>query len=198
MDKRMKLLSPMLLLGTGLLSGQLAQAAGSLYPAEPDVGRIYGSSTGEPTCCYSQSRIWRKTNSQSGWSVQRHSFDPWGFPERESYQAVRPTPLPRGTQLDNPWTMQGSASGRSHGYSRMLSGPGPNADYFQPAPWHYPPPASPTYATAYGMTSEAELEPFGFTGPVDPYLAGLWSPALFGPGVLNPMWPIAPFGPGMW
>jgi hypothetical protein len=159
--------------------------------ASPSV-RVYGASPSEPSCCYSPSRIWQKTNSQSGWSVRRHSFDPYGFPERQGYQGLRPTPLPRGTALQNPWTMPGGGLNVGRDYGRMPTVTESNAEFFQPAPWHYPPPAG------LESTGQTEFEPLGFTGIGDPYLTGLLYPGLampgLGPGLLSPNLPVGPYG----
>jgi len=130
---------------------------------------VYSVNPVEPTCCYSEQRIWKKTNTQSGWSVSPEHYQPMGFAQRDHYRPSRPTPLPRDRQEDNPWSViPHGYAGQNYVRKNQNRSRGSNAEYFQPAGYHYPPPVR--------GHNELDYVPEAFTGYGDPFLTGMAYP----------------------
>ncbi len=137
----------------------------------------YTQQAAEPACCYSGQRLWKQTNTQSGWSINTRQFDPYGFPLRDRYRQTQPAPLPRGVQTENPWSVSPYASLSSYQRSVPPGGEGRNAQYFQPAYYNYPPPVA--------VGNDLDYVPSDFSAMGDPYLTGLAYPygSPYGPGL---------------
>lgn len=186
------------LLSIGLVVPVTADSSGQLRQRQTD---IYGARQHEPTCCYSEERIWKKTGSQTGWSIDPDSYDPYGFPRRDEYRQRRPEPLPRDVEGGNPWSVTEYDYGG--GSSRNARGnPWGNAQFYQPPAYLYPAPV--------GGRPGSSLSPHGLGGIDDPYLGlgALGAPGLLYPGVFypgpggplglpGPLTPLGLYGPGM-
>ncbi len=193
----MKMIPRALLCGLGLLALSPAMAAGTAadWQALPGQEPVYGSRGEAPTCCYSENRIWRNTNSESGWSTRGRHFSPYGFANRENYRPQRPTPLPRGVESSNPWSggdyvqrvgQRGAATGRG------------NAEFFRPAYYNYPPPVGPVPGLGGDPLDPLLMLPTPAPGlQADPYLGGLYLPGLAGPWGAGP-WGAPGMTPGFW
>ncbi len=182
----------------GLLSMVMVSAtvqAASDWESLPGQEPVYTTGTAEPTCCYSEDRIWRNTNNESRWSTRGRHFSPYGFANREGYRPTRPTPLPRGMESSNPWA--GGEYVQRVGGDRQGRG---NAEFFRPAYYNYPPPVGPVPGSLAGDPLDPLLMlPTPAPGLLaDPYLGGLYLPGLAGPvGPWGP-WSAPGMVPGMW
>ncbi len=155
---------------------------------------VYGARSQEPTCCYSQSRLWQNTNTQSGWSVNRKNFDPNGFPQRSDYRPLRPEPLPRDTAQRNPWSVNSPGFAGKRDRAQRPNRQWSNAQYFQPAYYNYPPPV----AMDRGGGWESDLMLLGIGAQGDPYFNGPSYPG-YGHGLAPFGGPYGPgYPPGMW
>lgn len=164
-------------ISTLLLAWVVVAIAESRWEQLPGKTKVYGSGQPEPTCCYSESEIWKETGSQSGWSLDQRSFNPYGFPQRDSRGQRRPTPLPRDGEASNPWSVYSYGFAGDSRRSNKYDNPWDNAQYFQPASYHYP---APVYS---GLGSPYGLGMYGLGDPFDPYMGGLGGPGLFYPGL---------------
>lgn len=163
---------------------------------------IYGARQNEPTCCYSEENIWEKTGSQSGWSINRRSYDAYGFRQRDEYRSTQPEPLPRDREGGNPWSVQTYEFAGDSRRTGNAGNPWANAQFYQPPDYMYPAPV--------GNGLYSGHAPYGLGGITDPYLgmAGLGAPGLLGPGafypglggplgLLGPLTPLGLYGPGI-
>lgn len=187
------------ILAVGLCMPVPADSSGPLRQRQTD---IYGSRQHEPTCCYSEERIWKKTGSQTGWSIDPDSYDPYGFPRRDEYPQRRPEPLPRDVEGSNPWSVAAYDYGGESRHPGKQGTPWGNAQFYQPPAYLYPAPV--------GAGPGSPLSSYGPGGIDDPYpglgalgapglgYPGAFYPGLGGPlGLLGPLTPLGLYGPGM-
>jgi hypothetical protein len=189
--------SSLLAVGIVLIAGIVSPLLAGPYSKSAQTN-IYGTDRNNgPTCCYSEEKIWEKTGSQSGWSVDNRHYDPYGFPQRDEYRDTRPDPLPRDVETGNPWSVQAYDYADEPRRTGNSGNPWVNAQFYQPPAYLYPTPVRTGMA---GMNS-----PYGPGGLGDPYLGlyelgapGLMYPGLGGPlGMLGPLTPLGLYGPGI-
>lgn len=170
-----------------ILSTSLLKAESFRQSVPVAQSNVYSLSPAEPTCCYSERRIWKKTSTQSGWSVNPNQFNPMGFAQRERYRSMQPAPLPRDRRELNPWSVTNQNYSAHYERRNQNRAQGSNAEYFQPGGYRYP--------VAAGGYNELDYVPDALTGYGDPFLYGLAYPGYAPLGYATP-WGGGPYLPG--